>query len=84
MIQHHNLGVILNETRKFSAILDIFYTIKLMEHTIEVVNDTTTKTAPHGAMYQMGNALDRIIYAYAETEEDELIFAAKEDVKDRF
>ena len=40
------------------------------------------KTAPQGAMDQMGHMLDRIIYAYAEAEEDEIIFTAKEDVKD--
>ena len=32
----------------------------------------------------MGNVLDRIIYAYAEAEENEIILAAKEDMKDCF
>ena len=44
----------------------------------------TTKTAPRGAMGQMGRVLDHIIYAFAEAEEDEIIFQGKTDVKDSF
>ena len=73
-----------HKSRKFRAILDLSYTIKLMERRIEAVNDTTTKTAPQGAMDQMGHVLDRIIYAFAEAEEDDIIFQGKTDVKDGF
>ncbi|EJK57145.1 hypothetical protein THAOC_22844, partial [Thalassiosira oceanica] len=48
------------------------------------VNETTTKTAPRGSMDQMGQALQRLIYAYATADEDKPIFAAKEDIKDGF
>ena len=65
---------------KFRAILGLSYTVKLMQYRIESVNDTTTKTAPQGEMDQMGHMLDRIIYAYAEAEEEDIISAGKEDV----
>ena len=55
-----------------------------MQCRIESVNDTTTKTASKGAMDQMGHMLNHIIYVYAETEEDDIIVAAKEDVKNGF
>ena len=35
-------------------------------------------------MEQMGHVLDRIIYVFAEAEDDEIIFQRKTDVKDGF
>ena len=35
-------------------------------------------------MDQMGHVLNRIIYAYAEVEEEDIIFTGKMDVKDGF
>ena len=52
--------------------------------TIKLVNETTTKTAPKGAMGKMRHVLDRNIHTYAEATEDKVIFAAKEDVEDGF
>ena len=46
------------------------------------VNDTSTKTAPHGAIDQIGHSLKQIIHAFAEASDDEKIFMAKWDVKD--
>ena len=51
---------------------------------IVLVNDTTTKTAPQGAIDQMGHVINHIIHVYTETKEDDIIFLAKEDVKDGF
>ena len=48
------------------------------------VNDTTEKVAPQGSIDQIGEALSRIIYAFAETDEDAKIFMAKWDIKDGF
>ena len=48
------------------------------------VNDTSTKTAPQGAIDQIGHALKRIIHAFAQAGDDEKIFMAKWDVKDGF
>lgn len=77
-----------HKSKQFRGLLDLSYTIKLLEGNIEKiipsVNDTTTKLAPRGAMDQMGHALDRIIYAVAEADENEIIFLAKTDVKNGF
>ena len=40
------IAMIPHKSRKFRAILDLSYTIKLMQRRIEAVNHTTTKTAP--------------------------------------
>jgi hypothetical protein len=40
------------------------------------------KTAPKGAIDQLGHSLTFIIHAFAETEEDARIFMAKWDIKD--
>ena len=58
------IAMIPHKSRKFRAILDLSYTVQLEDRTISAVNETTTKTAPQGAMDQMGHTLDRIIYAY--------------------
>ena len=34
------------------------------------VNDTTEKVAPQGSIDQIGESLSRIIYAFAETDDD--------------
>jgi hypothetical protein len=44
---------------------------------------TTVKTAPKGAIDQLGHSLTRIIHAFTETEVDAHIFMAKWDIKDR-
>jgi len=48
------------------------------------VNANTIKTAPKGAIDQLGHILTRIIHAFAETEDDAKIFMAKWDIKDGF
>ena len=55
------IAMIPHKTRRFRAIIDLSYTIKLMEHKIEAVNDTTTKTAPQGAMNQMGYVINHMM-----------------------
>ena len=47
-------------------------------------NANTIKTAPKGAIDQLGHTLTRIIHAFAETEDDAKIFMAKWDIKDGF
>jgi hypothetical protein len=41
------------------------------------VNSTTIKTTPKGAIYQLGHSLSCIIQAFAETDDDAIIFMAK-------
>ena len=51
---------------------------------LAAVNDTTVKSAPKGAIDQLGECLTRIIHAFAEAEDDAKIFMAKWDIKDEF
>ncbi len=48
------------------------------------MNDTTEKTAPAGAIDQIGKCLLRIIHTFAEADDDAKIFMAKWDIKDGF
>ena len=48
------------------------------------VNDTTVKSAPQGAIDQLGECLTRVIHAFAEAGDDAKIFMAKWDIKDGF
>ncbi len=51
---------------------------------LPAVNETSTKTAPQGAIDQIGHSLKRIIHAFSEADDDQKIFMAKWDVKDGF
>ena len=74
-----------HKSRKWRAILDLSFALRLSDGSyVPAVNDTTTKTAPAGAIDQMGHSLIRIIHAFAEADEEAKIFMAKWDVKDGF
>jgi hypothetical protein len=51
---------------------------------LAAVNNTTEKTAPKGAIDQIGECLSRIIYAFAEADPTAKVFIAKWDIKDGF
>ena len=78
------IAMIPHKSKPFRAILDLSFPIQFQDGTIAPVNETTTKTAPRGSMDQMGQTLQRLIYAYATADEDTPVFAAKEDIKDGF
>jgi hypothetical protein len=66
-------------------ILDLSFHLRLKQGGIlPSVNATTIKTAPKGAIDQLGHTLTRIIHAFAEVEDDARIFMAKWDIKDGF
>ncbi len=48
------------------------------------MNNTTEKTAPAGAINQIGECLFRLIHAFAEADNNARIFMAKRDIKDGF
>jgi hypothetical protein len=48
------------------------------------VNDSTEKTAPKGAIDQIGEALSRIIHVFAEADKNAKNFMEKWDIKDEF
>ena len=79
------IAMIPHKSRLFRAILDLSFPVKLKDGTIvPSVNDGTTKTAPRGAIDQIGHALQRIIHAFAAADTDAKIFMAKWDIKDGF
>ncbi len=74
-----------HKSRPYRAILDLSFSIKLSPtEQIPSVNSVTTKSAPAGAINQLGHSLPRIIHAFASANEDAKIFMAKWDIKDGF
>jgi hypothetical protein len=78
------IAMIPHKSRGFRAILDLSYSVRLQHKRLPSVNESTVKTAPQGAIDQMGHVLSRIIHAFAEAKEDSKIFLAKWDIKDGF
>ena len=78
MVQAH-------KSKAFWSILDLSFRLRLRSGGILAsVNDSTVKLAPQGALDQLGHALSRIIHAFAEAEEGDIIFMAKWDIKEDF
>ncbi len=79
------IAAISHKSKQFRSILDLSFHLRLKQGGILLsVNATTVKMAPKGAIDQLGHSLLRIIYAFAETEDDARIFLAKWDIKDGF
>ena len=79
------LAMVPHKSKPFRAILDLSWTLRLKNGgTLRSVNDSTTLEAPAGAIDQLGHSLQRIIHAFAEAGEDEVVFMAKYDIKDGF
>jgi hypothetical protein len=73
------------KSKDFRSILDLSFRLCLTNGgVLASVNDTTKKTAPAGAINQIGECLSRIIHAFAEADDDAKIFMAKWDIKDGF
>jgi hypothetical protein len=74
-----------HKSKQFCLILDLSFNLPLKQGgIIPLVNATTIKTAPKGAIDQLGHSLTRIIHAFAEAKEDACIFMAKWDIQDGF
>ena len=79
------IAMIPHKSRKFRAILDLSYRIQLADNEkIPAVNESSVKTAPAGAIDQLGQSLSRIIHAFAQADTDAKIFMANWDIKDGF
>ena len=79
------VAAIPHKSKAYRSILDLSFRLRLADGgIIPSVNETTTKTAPEGAIDQIGHSLKRIIHAFADTEDDAVIFMAKWDIKDGF
>ena len=74
-----------HKSRLYRAILDLSYRLKLsLEEVLKPVNKSTTKTAPRGAIDQLGYSLSRITHTFTEVNDDVKVFMAKWDIKDGF
>ena len=51
---------------------------------VPLVNESSVKTAPIGAINKMGPSLMRLIHAFAQAAEEANIFMAKWDINDGF
>jgi hypothetical protein len=79
------IAAIPHKSKEFCSILDLSFQLRLANGGVRSsVNDTTEKTAPAGAIDQLGECLSRVIHAFAEADEDAKIFTAKWDIKDGF
>ena len=79
------IAMIPHKSRLYRAILDLSFKLRLQGGSvIPSVNETTKKTAPHGAIDQLGHSLTRLIHAFAQASPDERVFMAKWDIKDGF
>ncbi len=79
------IAAIPHKSKDFCSILDLSFRLRLANGgVLTSVNDTTKKTAPAGAINQIGKCLSRIIHAFIEAEDGAKILMAKWDVKDGF
>ena len=79
------VAAIPHKSKAYRTTLDLSYRLRLKNGgVVKSVNDTTEKVATQGAIDQIGESLSRIIYAFAETDDDAKIFMAKWDIKDGF
>ena len=74
-----------HKSKAFSLILDLYFQLQLKNGGILAsVNDTTEKTAPKGAIDQIGECLSQIIHAFPEADPTAKDFMEKWDIKDGF
>ncbi len=79
------IAAIPHKSKDFCSILDLSFRLRLANGKVRVlVNDTTEKMAPVGAINQLGKCLSCIIHAFAEADGDAKVFMSKWDIKDGF
>jgi hypothetical protein len=79
------IAAIPHKSKAFRSILDLSFSLRLRDGTkLPAVNDSTTKTAPSGAINQLGHLLQWVLHAFAEADKNNKIFMAKWDIKDGF
>ncbi len=79
------IAAIPHKSKDFQSILDLSVRLRLKNSGVRAsVNNTTKKTAPAGAINQIGECLSRVFHTFAEADDDAKIFMAKWDIKDGF
>ena len=79
------VAAIPHKSKAFQTILDLSFSLKL-EPIAQIlsVNKNSVKTAPVGAIDQLGHVLKQLIHAFAEAPMDVLILEAKWDITNGF
>lgn len=79
------LAMVPHKSRKYRAILDLSFSLKLFGMTIPSVNEETVVTAPQHSMRELGSVLPRLIQAVATAPVDKgnMVFS-KLDIKDGY
>jgi hypothetical protein len=84
-LQISPIAVIPHKLKAYQSILDLSFWLGLKSgRVLAAVNDNTEKTAPKGAIDQIGESLLRIIHAFSEAKENANFFMEKWDIKDGF
>ena len=79
------IAMVPHKSRPYRAILDLSFPVRMhMAEDVPSVNTNTVKTAPQGAIDQIGHVLPRIIHAFASVSDSDVVFMAKWDIKDGF
>ncbi len=79
------IAAIPHKSKPYQSILDLSFSLCLRDGaTLPSVNDSTTKTAPSGAITQLGHSLQRIIHAFLEADKNDKNLIAKWSIKDGF
>ncbi len=74
-----------HKSKDCQSIMDLSFHLRLKNGVVWAsVNNTTKKTAPAGAIDQIGECLLHIIHAFVEAADGAKIFMAKLDIKDGF
>ncbi len=75
------IAAIPHKSKDFCSILDLSFHLHLATgRVLASTNDTTKKTAPAGAIDQIGKCLSCVIHAFAEADDEAKIFMAKWDI----
>ncbi len=79
------IAAIPHKSKAYQSILDLSFWLRLKTGgVLSAVNDTTEKTAPEGAINQIGESLLHVIHAFSETKVNAKKIMAKWDTKDGF
>ena len=79
------IAAIPHKSKAFRSILDLSFSLKLTPHgRVPSVNENCEKTAPGGAIDQIGHVLLCLIHAFAEAPDCTNIFQSKWGIKDGF
>ena len=78
------LSAVPHKSRGWRAILDLSFVLRWLKGEIQSVNGASIKTAPIGAIDQLGHVLQRLIHMVVTAPCGCLVYMEKWDVKDGF